>query len=108
MGELLESGVPPPSGPWGRETCNQHNELIEEDGVRTWWLDKKGFYLLLHVRGRSGVPAQDVEMKSEITSVVGRLQMGAWKYGMVKGTLSRWHHGDRLYIKDQPRRNKSG
>lgn len=36
----------------------------------TWLLDKKCFYLLIHVGGRSGVIAQDMEMKSEITSVL--------------------------------------
>lgn len=33
-------------------------------------LNKKCFYLLTHVGGRSGVTAQDMEMNSEITSVL--------------------------------------
>lgn len=44
--------------------------------MHTWSLDKKCFYLLMHVHGRSGFPAQDVEMKSEITSVVQQITNG--------------------------------
>lgn len=44
--------------------------------MHTWLLDKKCFYLLMHVCGRSGVPAQDGEMKSEITSVVQQITNG--------------------------------
>lgn len=34
----------------------------------TCLLDKECFYLLIHVSGGSGIIAQDMEMKSEITS----------------------------------------
>lgn len=64
-----------------------------KDGVLTQLLDKECFYLLTYFRGRSGITAQDMEMKSEITSVlqlITKCEVGStawWKEHYPDGTM---------------------
>lgn len=76
LGGTFRKWSAPPVDPRERRCIISITSWWREDGVLTWLLDKKCFYLLMHVRGRSGVPARDVEMKSEITSVVQQITNG--------------------------------